>query len=310
MATMTKSAPALSAPPIHVRDADAAMGIDADHVVATPEAPAVRDNETSGVDADAMLERIDQTLDLIAEANAVADGRTPVGHVDISVIIPVHNARDTLPEVIDRIHEVMPPATETIIVDSASEDGSWHYARTRAGRTVKAIRRRRDHGRGSAIRMAIRHSQGRVVVIQDADMAYDPADLLGVVWPILENQADVVYGSRYMTRRSSSFDSVSRRWVNRLVTFVSNRLTGLRLSDVRTGHKAFNGVMLRGMPLCETNAGFDAEVTARVAASDAIVMEVPTHHEVVDREQTLHGRLRNVVRTLAAIWRYRRVNNI
>lgn len=268
------------------------------------------------VNPDEILQRIDDTLGLIAEANQIACGASPVKQIDVSVIVPVHNCREFIPEVIDRIDEVMPPATETILVDDASVDGSWQYMRglpARSNRTI--LRRRRHHGRGSAIRMALRHTRGYVVAIQDADMAYDPADLLGAIWPILEEQAEVVYGSRSM-RRGGSYSNNSRgglnnqmrRIVNRCLTTCSNLTTGLHLSDLETGHKVFLGDLIRSLPLTETGSGIDAEITAKVARAASTVMEVPTHYTADFRAPEYARNARTAITTLRSVIAHRNGN--
>jgi len=230
--------------------------------------------------ADDILSRIDDTLDLIAEAQQVACGNTPVTSFDISIIVPVFNARESLPEVLARIAEVMPASCEVIVVDDASTDGSWHYARSLMPQSnLTVLRRRRHHGRGSAIRMALRHTSGRVVAIQDADMAYDPADLLGAVWPILEGQADAVYGSRRLRRDTRRDISWASRLSGRVTTLVANLATGLKISDMESSHKAFRGDLIRALELKEVDCGFDAEVTAKIARRAGVVMEVPTTYE-------------------------------
>lgn len=278
---------------------------------AAPETPAIDDSRVfENVEEllerpDAMLEKIDDTLGLIAEANSVASGQTPVKQYDISLVIPVYNERDCLPELMERVFEVMPPATEIIIVDDGSDDGTSHWLRNVKQRdSVRVIHRRRNHGKGSAVRLGIRHSQGRVVAIQDADLEYDPADLLRVIWPILEDRADAVYGSRYLDGNPQ--DGLIHRLGNRALTFLSNRVTGLKLSDMETCHKAFRGEFLRSIPLCETRFGFEPEITAKIAARDAKVLEVPTGYEARGYDEGKKIGWRDGFNALACMWRYRR----
>lgn len=260
------------------------------------------------IDADDIFKRIDDTLDLIAEAQAIDQSRMPVGQIDISIIIPVRNARETLPEVLDRIDEVMPTSCEVIVVDDASTDGSWHYVRGLTGRSnITLLRRKRSHGRGSAIRMALRHTTGRVVAIQDADMAYDPADLLGAIWPILEHQADAVYGSRRLRRDTRRGVGLVARLSNRVTTLVANLTTGLRLSDLESSHKAFRGDLIRSIDLRECDRGFDAEITAKVARRAGVVMEVPTSFEGDMLDESLAPSWMMFFQTIRGLVRYRGV---
>ncbi|MFG0264657.1 MAG: glycosyltransferase family 2 protein [Rhodopirellula sp. JB055] len=277
---------------------------DLDQALSTPE---------QAVNPDEMLQLIDDTLGLIAEANQIACGASPVKQIDVSVIVPIHNCREFIPEVIDRIEEVMPPATETILVDDGSEDGSWHYLRglpKHPNRTI--LRRLSHHGRGSTIRMALRHTRGHVVAIQDADMAYDPADLLGAIWPILEEQAQVVYGSRSMRRGGSHRNNFRGglgnrmcRFVNQCLTSCSNLTTGLHLSDLETGHKVFLGDLIRSLALTETGPGIDAEITAKVAKRASTIMEVPTHYNADLRAPEYSRNARTAMTTLRSLIAHR-----
>lgn len=254
---------------------------------------------------DAVIARIDETLDLLADATSAAAEQRAAGHYDVSIVVPVYNERDTLPEVLDRIDEVMPRSTEVVVVDDGSRDGTWHWLRShgrRSDRTV--IRRRRNHGKGSAVRIGVRHCRGRVIAIQDADLEYDPADLLRVVWPVLEGDADVVYGSRY--RESGQDPSCLHRFGNRALTRLSNCFTGLRLTDMETCHKAFRGELLRSIPLRESRFGFEPEVTAKIAARGAVVMEVPTCYQPRTVAEGKKIRWRDALDAIRCMWRYRR----
>lgn len=251
-----------------------------------------------------IIDRIDSTLDLIAEATQVAAGITPLDHFDLSIIIPVYNERESLPQVLARIEQVMPPATQVIVVDDGSTDGTTEWLAEMAdSEKIKVISRRRNHGKGSAVRMGIRHTTGRVVAIQDADLEYDPVDLLRAVWPILDGNADVVYGSRYMEH--SGDRSAIHRAGNWALTQASNMMTGLRLSDMETCHKAFNGDLLRSIPLKESRFGFEPEITAKISARNVSVMEVPTSYEYRSYSEGKKIGWRDAFAALACMWKYR-----
>ncbi|TWU05453.1 glycosyltransferase family 2 protein [Stieleria varia] len=222
----------------------------------------------------------------------------------LTVIIPVFNERETLPVVLQRTEEVMPADAELIIVDDGSTDGTCQWLQQLpASPRRKVICRRRNHGKGSAVRLGIRHSQGDVVAIQDADLEYDPFDLLDVIKPIAENRADVVYGSRYL--RQSDDPSVLHRFGNWLLTALSNRLTGLKLTDMETCHKAFRGDLIRSIPLRECRFGFEPEITAKIAARKQRVLEVPTGYECRGYDEGKKIGWRDGIAALACMWRYR-----
>ncbi|MDG2222120.1 MAG: glycosyltransferase family 2 protein [Rubripirellula sp.] len=252
-----------------------------------------------------VMDQIDQTLDLLAEANSLTAGDHEIDQIDVTVIVPVFNEINTLPGVLERLDEVMPPATEVIVVDDGSTDGTSEWLAelpTRANRQV--IQRRCNHGKGSAVRLGVRHSQGKVIAIQDADLEYDPADLLRVIWPVLEGTADAVYGSRYLHGHQDP--SWLHRIGNQLLTFSSNTMTGLRLTDMETCHKAFDGDMLRSIPLEQRRFGFEPEITAKIAARRARVMEVATQYQGRGFSEGKKIGWRDGFAALACIWRYRR----
>lgn len=271
--------------------------------VAEPEPQAVpRPASTS---SDTIVERIDETLDLLAEATSAAAAVRAAGVYDVSVVVPVFNERETIPEVLDRIEEVMPPSTEVIVVDDGSTDGTGHYLRgLPPSESRRVICRRRNYGKGAAIRLGVRHSRGRVVAIQDADLEYDPADLLAAIWPILEGQADVVYGSRY--RRPGQDPSRVHRLGNWLLTKLSNASTGLRLTDMETCHKAFRGDLLRSIRLQEPRFGFEPEITAKIAALGVTVMEVPVTYQPRGYAEGKKIGWSDAINTVACMWKYRR----
>ncbi|MEM6690061.1 MAG: glycosyltransferase family 2 protein [Planctomycetota bacterium] len=250
---------------------------------------------------DHLLEQIEQTMDLIAEATSPA--RVEEAVVDISVIVPVFNERQTLPNIIERLHQVMPVSTEIIVIDDASYDGTTQWLEDQSQTDkFRVIHRRANHGKGSAVRLGIRHSRGRVVAIQDADLEYDPADLLRVIWPVLDGNAEAAYGSRYLDGQDRSILGSA---VNRTLTALSNRITGLRLTDMETCHKAFEGDLIRGMDLREPRFGFEPEVTSKLAASDAMILEVPTRYERRSYAEGKKIQWRDGIEALACMWRYR-----
>ncbi|TWU27105.1 Undecaprenyl-phosphate mannosyltransferase [Novipirellula galeiformis] len=254
---------------------------------------------------DEVIHRTEATLDFLAQASIAAAHAEPLDHYDLTIIVPVFNERETLGKVLERIDEVMPRSTEVIVVDDGSTDGTSEWLAglaPRANRTV--IRRRRNHGKGSAVRLAIRHSRGGVVAIQDADLEYDPAFLLRAIWPILDGNADVVYGSRYLG--GSTDPSLVHRLGNWMLTTLSNQMTGLRLTDMETCHKAFDGEMLRSISLKECRFGFEPEITAKIAAKQIRLLEVPTNYDYRGYDEGKKIGWKDAVAALACMWIYRK----
>lgn len=227
---------------------------------------------------DAAVDAAEQALRLIEQAVEAVQGPLTDGIPTLSIVVPVYNERQTLPIVLDRIDRIEIDK-QTVVVDDGSRDGTADWlASLPARRDRVVILRRRNRGKGASLRIGFRHTRGHVVAIQDADLEYDPADLVRVIQPILAGLADVVYGSRYLGPVVQDTSRLHRAG-NRLLTGLSNRLTGLHLSDMETCHKAFRGELIRSLPIRENRFGFEPEITARVARSGARLLEVPTRYD-------------------------------
>jgi len=190
----------------------------------------------------------------------------------LSVIIPVYNEVETILEVIKRVKEA-PFEKEIIVVDDGSTDGTAHILEeNRQGLTV--LSNEKNSGKGAAIRAALPHVMGDVVIIQDADLEYNPSEYPHLIAPILEGVADVVYGSRFQggTHRVLYFWHAVG---NKLITTLSNMLTDLNLSDMETGYKAFRAEVLRGIKIESNRFGFEPEITAKISKMGCRIYEIP-----------------------------------
>lgn len=195
----------------------------------------------------------------------------------LSIIIPVFNETATVREVLMRVLEapIGSIKKEIIVVDDASFDGTRElllHLRKKLHFTL--ILQEKNQGKGAAIRRAMKKTTGDVVIIQDADLEYDPNDYPGLIQPILEDKADVVYGSRFMggPRRVLFYWHALG---NKLLTFLSNIFTNLNLTDMETCYKAFRGELFRSLTISSNRFGFEPEITAKVALAGARVYEVP-----------------------------------
>ncbi len=204
-------------------------------------------------------------------------GRTPLPAADLilSVLIPVFNERDTIERLLDEVHSVT-VRKEVICVDDCSTDGTRDLlTRLHAeGRIDRLERHEVNRGKGAAIRTALGVSTGNVVIVQDADLEYDPADWPVLLAPIIDGRADAVFGSRFLGgphRVLYFWHSVG----NRALTTFSNMLTNLNLTDMETCYKAIRGELARSLPLTSDRFGFEPEVTARLARARARIYEVP-----------------------------------
>jgi glycosyltransferase involved in cell wall biosynthesis len=211
--------------------------------------------------------------------------------VKLSVVIPVYNEKGTFEELLTRIAAV-PIPKEVIVVDDASTDGTRER--------IQALERSRlaapdrggppaapmemvfhyqevNQGKGAAVRKGISLSTGDVLIVQDADLEYDPADYPALVAPIVEGRADVVYGSRFKggALRNGYFGNYL---ANRALTMLSNLFTGLSLTDMETCYKVMRGDIARSLRLTADRFGFDPEITAKIARGKHRVTEVPVRY--------------------------------
>jgi glycosyltransferase involved in cell wall biosynthesis len=190
----------------------------------------------------------------------------------LSVVIPVYNEAKTILEIIRRVKEA-PFEKEIIVVDDCSHDGTARLLKEN-NEGIRALFHERNRGKGAAIRTALPHINGDIVIIQDADLEYHPSEYPRLISPILDGVADVVYGSRFQggTHRVLYFwHSVG----NQMITTLSNMLTDLNLSDMETGYKAFRSEVIKKITIESNRFGFEPEVTAKIAKMGCRIYEVP-----------------------------------
>ena len=211
-----------------------------------------------------------------AGCRAIGLPRIPDDFV-LSVVIPVYNEESTIEQVIERVRAV-PFHVEVIVVDDGSSDGTSEVlSRLESSEGLKVLRHSRNQGKGAALRLGFENCTGDALVVQDADLEYDPADYLRLVQPIFEGQADAVFGSRFIGERHR----VLYFWHyvgNRLLTLLSNAFTNLNLTDMESGYKVFRREIIQriGPQLREARFGIEPELTARVARLPRVrIFEVP-----------------------------------
>lgn len=204
-------------------------------------------------------------------------GRTPIKREELrlSVLIPVYNERATIELILDQVHSVDVPK-EVICVNDCSTDGTKEILDrlAAAGRIDRLIHQSVNRGKGAAIRTALQASTGNVVIVQDADLEYDPADWPHLLDPLVDGVADAVFGSRFLGgphRVLYFWHSVG----NAFLTTCSNVCTNLNLTDMETCYKAIRGEVARSLNLTSDRFGFEVEVTARLAQAKARIYEVP-----------------------------------
>jgi glycosyltransferase involved in cell wall biosynthesis len=214
----------------------------------------------------------------------------------LSIVIPAYNERKTIEEILVRVHE-LPVDKEIIVVDDGSRDGTRELLSGLASARHQGIRlfplpltgkalptecvhvvlHERNRGKGAAVRRGFQEATGRYVVVQDADLELDPTDLLRLLPPLERGDADAVYGSRYLGAGQQQ-GRLEHRVANRVLTTLSNLLTGYRLTDVWTCYKMFRREILTTIDLKEDRFGFEPEVTAKLARGRWRVTEVPINY--------------------------------
>lgn len=193
----------------------------------------------------------------------------------LSIIVPAYNEGATVEAAIRRVRQVA-LRLEIIAVDDASTDGTREILERLAGQGVvdKVIHHEKNRGKGAAIRNGIAAATGDAIVIQDADLEYDPSDLPALLLPIRARQADAVYGSRFL----GGPHRVLYFWHyvgNKLLTLLSNMFTNLNLTDLETCYKLVRADLLKRLPLSANRFGFEVEITARLAQARARIWEIP-----------------------------------
>jgi glycosyltransferase involved in cell wall biosynthesis len=193
----------------------------------------------------------------------------------LSVVIPCYNEIDTISRVVEAVRAASPADKEIIVVDDASTDGSGERLESDLRARIEVlIRHASNQGKGAALRSGFQAATGDVVVVQDADLEYDPRDYALLLAPILEGHADVVYGSRFMGAAPHRVLYFWHRMGNGLLTLLSNMFTNLNLTDMETGYKAFRRQVVQSIRIEENRFGFEPEITAKVAKGGWRVYEV------------------------------------
>ncbi|HEU4747549.1 MAG TPA: glycosyltransferase family 2 protein [Gemmatimonadaceae bacterium] len=222
----------------------------------------------------------------------------------VSVLIPVYNEEDTVAEIVERVRAT-PYSKEIICVNDCSTDG------TRAvldrllaeGKVQRVIHQERNRGKGAAIRTAIAASRGDIVIVQDADLEYNPSDWPALFAPLIEGRADAVFGSRFLggTHRVLYYwHSVG----NGLLTTLSNMFSNLNLTDMECCYKAVRGDLARSLPLKSERFGFEPEITARLSKANARIFEVPIGYSGRTYQEGKKITWRDGVAALVHIMRY------
>jgi glycosyltransferase involved in cell wall biosynthesis len=225
----------------------------------------------------------------------------------ISVVIPVYNELKTLDEIVRRV-KATNLATEIVIVDDGSTDGTRGlYEKYAADEVTQIILHERNQGKGAAVVTGIKAAGGDVIIIQDADLEYDPREYPNLLRPLEEGLADVVYGSRFLgaPRRATMFWHILS---NKLLTFLTNILYNNILTDMETGYKVFRKNVVEGMTIHARRFDFEPEFTAKILKRKVRIFEVPITFNPRDYSEGKKIQLRDAFEAVWTLFKYRFVD--
>jgi glycosyltransferase involved in cell wall biosynthesis len=227
-------------------------------------------------------------------------------HRCLSVIIPAYDEEATIAHVVQQVLR-LDAVAEVIVVNDCSRDRTADIVRELEGADsrVRLLQHKVNRGKTEALKTGFAEVKGSIVIIQDADLEYDPSEIPAVIQPILDGQADVVYGSRFLVRKASRVLYFYHFLANKLLTFCSNLFTNVNLTDVETGYKAFRADIICNMVITSEGFGFEIEVTAKVAKLGCAIYEVPISYYGRTYEQ---GKKIGARDGVAAFWYILRYN--
>ena len=223
----------------------------------------------------------------------------------LSIVIPVYNEAKTLNALLDQVKEVpLEIEKEIILVDDCSTDGTKDLIHTLDDSRIKKVFHERNQGKGAALRSGFAAATGDIVLIQDADLEYDPAEYPKLLAPILAGKADVVYGSRFQGGEPHRVIYFWHFVGNKLLTLTSNMFTNINLTDMETCYKVFKKPILDNITICENRFGFEPEITAKVARQKCRIYEVGVSYSGRSYEEGKKIGWRDGVRAFWCILRY------
>jgi glycosyltransferase involved in cell wall biosynthesis len=225
--------------------------------------------------------------------------------VRLSVIIPIYNEVSTIATLVHRVREV-DLEKEIILVDDCSTDGTRETLADLVGDGAQAVYHSHNQGKGAAIRTGLAHATGDYVIVQDADLEYDPLDYPRLLRPLIEGEADAVYGSRFTGRiRKMTY----RQWIgNRVLTFVTNTLYGTGLTDMETCYKVLPMPLARSLRLRANKFDFEPEVTAKLLKRGLRILELPIEYRAREQWQGKKISWRDGLPALWCLIKYRFVD--
>lgn len=261
---------------------------------------------SAGKSEDRLLQNIENAEILLSEAARPQPSSAPmcVETPQLTVVIPAFNELATLSEIVERVCR-LPITKQVIVVDDGSLDGTQQLIRDLADRfPIEPIFHSINQGKGAAIQTGFAAARGEIVIVQDADLEYEPEQILQVIAPIQSGEATVVYGSRYLAP-DNHLDSWIHRLGNGILTRLSNLASGQKLTDMETCYKAFRRELLQSIHIEQRRFGFEPEITAKLARRGIAIREVPIRYRPRSWEEGKKIGVRDLFNALWCIIRYR-----
>jgi glycosyltransferase involved in cell wall biosynthesis len=225
----------------------------------------------------------------------------------LSIVIPCYNERKTILTLLERVRAAKLPSDvsrEIIIVDDCSKDGTRDLLAKLSGQDLSVVYHAKNQGKGAALRTGFKSAKGDVVVVQDADLEYDPEEYEKLLLPIIDGRADVVFGSRFLTTRERRVLYYTHFLVNRMLTFISDVFTNLNLTDMETCYKMFRKEILDKIAIQEDRFGFEPEITAKVSKLKCRIYEVGISYSGRTYEEGKKIGFKDGIRALWCIVKY------
>lgn len=223
----------------------------------------------------------------------------------LTIVIPCYNEENSIAVLVNKVLEAPVKNKEIIIVEDCSTDGTRDVLDRQIKPLVsKIIYHEENMGKGAALRTGFKAATGDAVIIQDADLEYDPADYPRVVEPIFSEEAEVVYGSRFLHQKRKGY--FANRMANWLLTEFSNIFTHQKITDMETCYKAFKRDVINSVEITENRFGFEPEITAKISQKGIKIKEVPISYYPRTKKEGKKIGFKDGIRALQVIWKYRK----
>ena len=224
----------------------------------------------------------------------------------LSIVIPVYNEKNLVIDVLKKVRslKIKDCDIELIVVDDCSTDGTREILKKDGKKYAdKVLYHEVNQGKGAALRTGFKEISGDVAIVQDSDFEYDPEEIPSVVQPIFDGKADVVYGSRFLKKEYKGYKQ--NQLANKILTGLSNFMTGLKVTDMETCYKAFPAKFIKNIDIKEKRFGFEPEITAKVARAKLKLMEVPISYYPRTKEEGKKINIKDGFRALYCIAKYK-----